>query len=100
MTHREMHRITDVDEKKEICDSKTLLESIIHTPVETFVYPVGKIGKHSEKYLEECGYSLAWSTGFGEMLNWDTFKPYRLNRVRIHHDTGAGMYTRRATHHP
>lgn len=96
LTHREMHRISVADEHKEICNSKAELEAMIHTPIDTFVYPVGKIGKKSVEYLKECGYTLAWSTGFGKMLDWNHLEPYILNRVRIHHDTGPKMFLHRA----
>lgn len=92
ITHRAMSTIDKKDEKQEICESKAELEKMTGKKVQTFIYPTGKIGKWSTKYLKECGYDLAWSTGFGRELNWQKPQLLVMNRTRISHDTTAEFY--------
>lgn len=80
------------EEMREICDSKTDLEALIHQPIHTFIYPVGKIGTQSVHALKKCGYSLAWSTSRGKFLDWNHPEPFIMNRIRIHHHTPASFF--------
>lgn len=96
ITHREHNGLTDADEKKEICESKEILENLTGENVDFFIYPVGKIGTSSVKYLKECGYTAAWSTNREKNFDWKNPEPYIMNRVRIHHDTGAKFFENHA----
>lgn len=91
-THREVNKIALAQSRKEICDSKVQLEKMINKEVKMFIYPMWKIGNNSPRFLKECGYSLAWSTSFWKDLNWENFKPYVMNRIRIHHNIGAKFF--------
>ena len=96
MTHQPLNRVSEKIEKAEICQSKKDLEKIVQKPVNLFIYPMGKIGKNSEKFLKECGYSLAWSTNFGKNFDWNHPNFYNMNRVRVDHDTGTRFFENHA----
>ena len=96
ITHQPLNRVSEKIEKSEICQSKKDLEKIVQKPVNLFIYPMGKIGKNSEKFLKECGYSLAWSTNFGKNFDWNHPNFYNMNRVRVDHDTGPRFFENHA----
>lgn len=92
ITHPALNSISLTQAKNEICNSKKQLEEIIGKNVNLFIYPLGKIWNNSVKILEKCWYSLAWSTSFGKNLDWKNPEKFIMNRIRIHHDTGAKFF--------
>lgn len=90
--HLDHSTLDNPTEEFEICQSREKLENLIQKPVKLFIFPLGKIGKNSLKHLENCDYTLAWSTHFGKELNWHKLEKYIINRVRINHDTGPKFF--------
>lgn len=90
--HFDHTTLSESQEEFEICDSKKTLETLIKKPVNLFIFPLGKIGKNSIKYLEKCGYSLGWSTDYGTDFHGNYEEKYIMNRIRIHHDTSAKFF--------
>lgn len=90
--HKDMTTLSADEERFEICDSKKTLENLIHKKVNLFIFPLGKIGAHSLEYLQECWYSMAWSTDFWKNLNWNHPEKFIMNRIRINHDTKAQFF--------
>ncbi len=59
VNHSRLCRLSIVDQKKEIEDSKKQLEAIIHKPVKIFSYPYGggsDFSLETKKIVEECGF--------------------------------------------
>lgn len=48
--------------------------------------------KIDDTILASCGYTIAWSTGFGREYNSTTGSLYDLNRIRIHGDTKVEFF--------
>lgn len=92
MTHDEQDKMSIEVERREMCESKKILENLIEKPVLTYIYPIGKMGQNSQKIARECGYSLAWSTGLGTKWNPTNPSRYDINRIRIHHDTTIDIF--------
>lgn len=94
--HYDHTTLTEAQEEFEICDSKNTLENLIKKPVNMFIFPMGKIGTHSIKYLEKCGYSLGWSTDYGRNLDWNHTEKYIMNRISVGHDTDTSFFEKLA----
>lgn len=92
MNHRDQSKITQEEEIKEMCDSKNKIENIIHIPIKSYIYPSGRMSTYSEKIAKECGYQIAWSTGFGEKWNPKNPSKYNINRNRIHSKTSTSLF--------
>lgn len=68
VTHPILSRLPDERVKKEIRDSKTIIEEHLGTSVKTFAYPNGRRGDFNEitkKCLSEAGYTCALTTIWG-----------------------------------
>lgn len=94
INHREQDTMPESEEKDTVCNSKSILETLIQKPVESYIYPVWKMSKYSKQISQQCGYQIAWSTGFG--TNWDSKNPskYDINRIRIHSTTTVELFRR------
>lgn len=92
MTHGQQNTMSKEIERYEICESKKFLEQLIQNRVLTYIYPEGRMSVDSRNLVQECGYSLAWSTGFGK--NWNPKNPSRfdINRNRIHSTTTIELF--------
>ncbi len=80
--HFSLGHLTEAERKKELCESKTILEKELQCSVNYFAYPFGQrehLGKKSDPFLAECGYSAAFTT------NWSRQNSIRniffLNRI-------------------
>lgn len=94
MTHAVETDMSEASEQIEICESKKNLEKLIWIPVFSYIYPVGHMGPYSKKILEWCGYTLAWSTGFGKEWNPKNPSRYDINRIRMHNTTSIDHFKR------
>lgn len=62
ITHSEQDRMNVTVETQEMCESKNILEKILHTSILTYIYPEGRMSKNSQEIAKKCGYQIAWST--------------------------------------
>ena len=92
ITHSDHSRLDESLETQEICESKKILEKIIEKPIFSYTYPEGRMSEKSKEISEKCGYTLAWSTGFG--TDWNPSNPsrYDINRIRIHNYTTTEIF--------
>lgn len=67
--------------RKEIYDSKSMLEMIIRNPVTLFAYPGGGIDEESRKMVMDAGYEGAVATAPGHQFG--AKDPFALKRIRI-----------------
>jgi peptidoglycan/xylan/chitin deacetylase (PgdA/CDA1 family) len=77
MTHPDMSTLDYDACLKEITDSRTALEEIGGTPVQTFAYPFGRYGPAALAAVRDSGVIAAVTTGSG---SWDR---YELTRAMI-----------------
>lgn len=77
---------SDVDLRREIFDSKKILEERLGIPVDFFVYPYGRYNYRVGEFLVQAGYKMAFTTAFGLNLSKDHLlvEP----RVRVHGQNG------------
>jgi peptidoglycan/xylan/chitin deacetylase (PgdA/CDA1 family) len=65
MTHRDLRGLDDAELKKEVRDSKAILEDVTGIPCRLFAYPFGLFDARVEHAVEAAGYdaAFAWSPG-------------------------------------
>jgi peptidoglycan/xylan/chitin deacetylase (PgdA/CDA1 family) len=95
------HSVNHIDNNKldlknqtdEMCTSREILEKLIGMPVNTYIYPSGRLNPIiALPTAKKCGYTLAWSTGFGTDYNSHTGSIYAINRTRIFSETDPHFY--------
>lgn len=94
MQHEDQDKMTETQEKIEMCESKKIIESLIRLPVLSYVYPAGRMSIHSKDIAKECGYKIAWSTQYGTKWNPKNPSRYDINRIRIHNTTTIDLFKR------
>lgn len=67
--------------RKEIYDSKRILEALLHKPVRCFSYPVGGLNEKIRAMVIDAGYACAVSTSPG--VDYPNDDPFAIKRVRI-----------------
>jgi len=90
LTHSYLPAVIAEDElKKQIFDSKKLLEKKLGKPVDYFCYPLGGFTEDIKKLVESAGYRAAFTTNKGPgKLNIDL---YGLKRIKITPKTLPGF---------
>ena len=82
MTHRVLSTCPVDQARRELEDSKRLIEERVGRPVRLFAYPHGKpedVGPAAERAVRDAGYGLAFTTIYG--ANTSGSDRYRLRRV-------------------
>ncbi len=78
--------------QKELCESKTALETLIGIPVVSFAYPNGAYDENAIKEVQESGFTTAVATKPG--IEIDPKNRYALVRIRPGSNTGADLLKR------
>lgn len=78
--------------KSEICDSKKQLENLTKKPIDILLYPYGIIGKNTEKFARQCGYSLGFSTKAQDTFSWEKRNFFTTGRIHISPNTPASFF--------
>lgn len=81
LDHVHLTRISPNDARKQIFDSKMVLEKGLGTKVAYFCYPYGDVNSTVAKMVQASGYKAATTTRLGMVTSRSN--PYLLNRVRI-----------------
>ena len=72
---------SEVELKRQIFDSKKILEQALGVGVDLFCYPAGRFNAHIKDLVIQAGYKLAVATGLGNRFsNQDV---YLIKRVRV-----------------
>ncbi len=87
VNHAHLPDLTDLEKRKEIFDSKTVLEKILGHPVTLLSYPAGGHDKVSREYAREAGFEGAVSTNRGP----DRLNPYALHRLKVG-ESGGNLF--------
>lgn len=79
-------RILPADKlKKELTESKNILEEKLGVPISGFIYPSGEFNEAVIRALKEAGYAGARTTELGVVKRGTD--PYRMPTLRIHQNT-------------
>ena len=81
VNHYDLSTLSAAQQKKEIDDSKGILEDKLGIPIKAFCFPSGKYNCTTLKLLSESGYSLGFTTKSGRVHSGDD--SFLLKRVRI-----------------
>lgn len=81
LTHPELSKESVTDQKKQITESKELLEKKLHKKITFFCYPYGKYTKVTIALVKDAGYAGALTTHFG--ISHGLSNMHEMPRVRI-----------------
>lgn len=81
LTHPRLARLGDAELRREIFDSKAMLEDALGVAITSFCYPYGNFSQQVVDLVQEAGYRLAVST-IRDNANWEPDR-FRLKRVMV-----------------
>lgn len=81
LTHPELSKESVDEQKKQITESKDLLEKKLNKKITFFCYPYGKYTKVTVSLVKDTGYEGALTTHFG--ISYGPSNMYEMPRVRI-----------------
>ncbi len=84
LTHEILTNISAVEVRKEILESRRIIEERVQKSVYAFSYPNGDHDPVVRKYIGECGYEIAFGTSRGFTGTEDD--PYTLKRSNVNED--------------
>ena len=82
-THPKLGALSPADIRRELADSKDVLEQKLQTPISVLCYPYGDVNDTVAGLAEETGYAQAVTTEFGRARPTDN--PLRLPRISVYH---------------
>ncbi len=82
-THPKLSTLSPADARRELADSKDVLEQKLQAPISVLCYPYGDVNDTVVSLAEEIGYSQAVTTEFGRARLSD--HPLRLPRISVYH---------------
>lgn len=83
LTHRWLPDISDDhDLRREIFDSKKILEDRLSREIRHFAYPVGGMDKRVGDFVKEAGYQAAWVAGARPTASYDD-PDFSIRRLKI-----------------
>lgn len=91
-THEILTQLDDASLRREVSDSKELLESRLARPVHSFCYPNGDVDDRVANAVRGAGYRCAVTVEQGDNDGRDD--PFRLRRCFIHEDRMFGIRRR------
>jgi peptidoglycan/xylan/chitin deacetylase (PgdA/CDA1 family) len=91
VSHRELHKLSETDQIRQIRDSKLSLEQRFNTQVVSFCYPVGRYTDVTTRLVREAGYLGAVTTQPG--VPSDTTNAYTIPRQRVSGGMSLSSFT-------
>lgn len=90
LTHTYLPELSSPGIESELAESKTIIESVVEQPVETFAYPGGHYNSNVLKCIKKSGYKAGASC----IVGWNSRKtnPLLLRRVEIRRGTTAADF--------
>ncbi len=80
LSHPKLSRLDPEVQRRELCDSKAVLEDWLGKPVETFCYPFGDYAPGTVELVRACGYRLAVTTRVGAFR---VDRPFEIPRIPV-----------------
>lgn len=62
LTHRNLTKISIEEARREVKESRIILENELQVPIKYFVYPFGKTNEQISQFVENAGYEAAFTT--------------------------------------
>jgi peptidoglycan/xylan/chitin deacetylase (PgdA/CDA1 family) len=90
LSHAHLDQISAAEQRVEIINSRTVLESELGIPINTFCFPYGGYNEYTLKCVDEAGYCVATSTEKG--INTAQTDQRRLKRIAIRNDTSLPVF--------
>ena len=91
-SHSDLTKISSAQMKKELEDSKRVLEEITGQPINFLCYPSGRFDQKVIEKSKEGGYLAAVTTQMGKAS--PTQDPYQWKRVRINYSTTLAGFSK------
>lgn len=91
-THRDLSTLSEKQLRREIVETRRLLEEKTGVPVLAMVYPAGSYDAEVLEITEEAGYSFARTTRAGKVV--DLSSRFELPTVRVHPTTSVASLRR------
>jgi peptidoglycan/xylan/chitin deacetylase (PgdA/CDA1 family) len=88
-SHRIMPGLSDTEIKRELTESKNIIEKKLGEEVDLFAYPNGDYNSHIKDLVKSCGYICALAT-IGKKEPRSNADLYSLRRINIHDGVSAG----------
>jgi peptidoglycan/xylan/chitin deacetylase (PgdA/CDA1 family) len=82
VTHPRLPELDEASARREITDSKTMIEDRLGTAVQHFAYPYGLFDDQARHLVEDAGFTLACSTRAG--FNNRALDPLLLHRIEVY----------------
>jgi peptidoglycan/xylan/chitin deacetylase (PgdA/CDA1 family) len=82
LTHANLNNLDTAESKKEICISKSQIESEFNTICHSFAYPFGLYGSKDKKIVADCAYTNAVTTKVG-IVDLNNCDPFEIPRVTV-----------------
>lgn len=95
MTHSKMGNLNPEIAKKEIIDSKEILEKKLGKKLTSFAYPYGHRSKLVRKFVKEAGYEFAVTTDNGDVSFQEDL--FDIRRIAIFPTNGKFSFKRKVT---
>jgi peptidoglycan/xylan/chitin deacetylase (PgdA/CDA1 family) len=89
-SHRIMLGLSDAELKRELTESKNILEKRLGSEVNLFAYPNGDYDTHIKDLVKSCGYICALAT-IGKEEPRSSADMYSLRRINIHDGVSEGL---------
>jgi peptidoglycan/xylan/chitin deacetylase (PgdA/CDA1 family) len=93
VSHVRLTTVDDIRLRRELVDSKAMLEDAVGHEVVSFAYPYGDWDERCEAAAREASYRFACTTVTGWAMRDANF--YRLRRLTVFNDDGLGRFTRK-----
>ena len=93
LTHPDLTKLNKEKAKKEIQESKTVLENRLHAPVVSFSYPAGRFNQRIVTLVQQAGYQEAVTTRFAPEEK--SQERYQLPRVRVSGSDSLASFTKK-----
>ncbi|MBW2146702.1 MAG: polysaccharide deacetylase family protein [Deltaproteobacteria bacterium] len=86
LTHPDLTRRRRVERRKELVDSRKILEDKLGAPVHSFCYPFGEFNEEVEREVQEAGYTSACTVMRGNRHGRRDL--FRIKRIPMHQRNG------------
>lgn len=95
LNHPNLTKLKPEEAKKQLVDSKALLEAKLGQPVNVFCYPLGSYNNEIVGWLKEAGYEAACSLDLGYIQRAENDGLYHLRRIWVGYPTTLEDFARR-----
>ncbi|HBF34896.1 TPA: hypothetical protein DDW35_10085 [Candidatus Sumerlaeota bacterium] len=85
LNHGNLAQMPEDEVRRELTESRTILENVTGKPIRYFCYPFGSFRPSTLTLVEAAGYRAAFSTIRGKTHSWD--ERFCFCRIPVHHES-------------